>query len=29
MPDAVVKDVEAMWASDIVGSDGKPLFAGS
>ena len=29
MPDAVVKDVEAMWASDIVGADGKPIFAGS
>ncbi|MEO8669389.1 MAG: phosphate ABC transporter substrate-binding protein PstS, partial [Bauldia sp.] len=28
MPDAVVKDVEQMWASDIVGPDGKPIFAG-
>ena len=29
MPDAVVKDVQAMWASDIVGPDGKPIFVGS
>jgi phosphate transport system substrate-binding protein len=29
MPDAVVSDVEAMWTSEIVGADGKPLFAGS
>ena len=29
MPDAVVSDVEAMWAAEIVGPDGKPLFAGS
>ena len=27
MPDSVVKDVEAMWASDIVGPDGKPVYA--
>ncbi len=29
MPDSVVKDVEAMWATDIVGADGKPVFAGA
>jgi phosphate ABC transporter phosphate-binding protein len=29
MPDAVVKDIEAMWSTDIVGQDGKPIFAGS
>jgi phosphate transport system substrate-binding protein len=29
MPDSVVKDIEAMWASDIVGPDGKPVFAPS
>jgi phosphate transport system substrate-binding protein len=29
MPDDVVKDIQAMWASDIVGPDGKPVFAGS
>jgi phosphate ABC transporter phosphate-binding protein len=29
MPDKVVKSVEEMWAKDIVGSDGKPLFAGT
>jgi len=29
MPEAVVKDVEARWASEVVGPDGKPLFAGS
>jgi phosphate transport system substrate-binding protein len=28
MPDSVVKDVEAMWSSDIVGPDGKPVYAG-
>jgi phosphate transport system substrate-binding protein len=28
MPEAVVKDVEGRWASDIVGPDGKPIFAG-
>jgi phosphate transport system substrate-binding protein len=28
MPDNVVKDVEGMWASDIVGPDGKPIYAG-
>ena len=27
MPDNVVESVEAMWARDIVGSDGKPLFS--
>jgi phosphate transport system substrate-binding protein len=27
MPDAVVKSVEAMWAKDIKGADGKPIFA--
>jgi phosphate transport system substrate-binding protein len=29
MPDSVVKDIEAYWASEIVGPDGKPVFAGS
>ncbi len=29
MPEAVSKDIEAMWAKDIVGSDGKPVFAGT
>jgi phosphate transport system substrate-binding protein len=29
MPDSVVKDVEASWATDIVGADGKPIFSGS
>jgi phosphate transport system substrate-binding protein len=29
MPDAVVKDIQGMWASDIVGPDGKPIFVGS
>jgi phosphate ABC transporter phosphate-binding protein len=29
MPDAVVKDIEAMWSTDILGADGKPIFAGS
>ena len=24
MPDAVAKDIEAMWAKEIVGPDGKP-----
>ena len=28
MPDSVKKDVQAMWASDIVGPDGKPLYTG-
>ena len=28
MPDSVVKDVEAVWAADIVGPDGKPVYAG-
>jgi phosphate transport system substrate-binding protein len=27
MPDNVVKSVEAMWAKDIKGADGKPIFA--
>jgi phosphate transport system substrate-binding protein len=27
MPDSVVKSVEAMWAKDIKGADGKPIFA--
>lgn len=27
MPDNVVKSVEAMWSKDIVGSEGKPLYA--
>ena len=27
MPEAVSKDVEAMWAKDIVGPDGKPVYA--
>jgi hypothetical protein len=27
MPEAVVKSVEAMWAKDIKGADGKPIFA--
>ncbi|MHA6685659.1 phosphate ABC transporter substrate-binding protein PstS [Mesorhizobium sp. A556] len=27
MPDSVVKSVEDMWAKDIVGSDGKPLYS--
>ncbi len=27
MPEAVAKDVEAMWAKDIVGPDGKPVYA--
>ena len=27
MPESVVKDVEAMWAKDIVGADGKPVYA--
>jgi len=29
MPDKVVTDIEAMWKSDIVGADGKPVFVGS
>ena len=29
MPDAVVKDVEARWAAEVVGPDGKPIFSGS
>ena len=28
MPESVVKDVEAMWAAEIVGADGKPVYAG-
>ena len=28
MPDKVVTDVEALWASDILGPDGKPVYAG-
>ena len=28
MPDSVVKDVEGVWASEIVGPDGQPVFAG-
>jgi len=28
MPDGVVKDVEGVWASEIVGPDGTPVFAG-
>ena len=27
MPDSVVKSVEDMWAKDVVGSDGKPLYS--
>jgi phosphate transport system substrate-binding protein len=26
MPASVVKDVEGLWASDVVGSDGKPVY---
>ena len=26
MPESVTKDVEAMWASEILGSDGKPVY---
>jgi len=26
MPAEVVKEIEAMWAKSITGSDGKPLF---
>jgi phosphate transport system substrate-binding protein len=29
MPDNVVKDIEARWTSEIVGPDGKAIFAGS
>jgi phosphate transport system substrate-binding protein len=28
MPDSVVKDVESVWTSSIVGPDGKPVYAG-
>ncbi len=28
MPESVVKDVEAMWSAEIVGPDGKPIYAG-
>src|SRR5262249_62329232 len=28
MPEAVVADVKARWASEIVGSDGKPVYSG-
>jgi phosphate transport system substrate-binding protein len=28
MPVSVVKDVEAVWASEIVGPDGKPIYSG-
>jgi phosphate transport system substrate-binding protein len=28
MPDSVVADIQAMWKSDVVGPDGKPVFAG-
>ncbi len=28
MPASVVKDVEAVWASEIVGPDGKPVYSG-
>ncbi len=27
MPESVSKDVEAMWAKEIVGADGKPVYA--
>jgi phosphate transport system substrate-binding protein len=27
MPESVVKSVEEMWAKDVVGSDGKPLYS--
>jgi phosphate transport system substrate-binding protein len=27
MPDSVVKSVEETWAKDVVGSDGKPIYA--
>jgi phosphate transport system substrate-binding protein len=26
MPDAVVKDIEARWAAEVVGTDGKPVY---
>jgi phosphate transport system substrate-binding protein len=29
MPDAIVSDIEAMWKSDVLDKDGKPVFAGS
>ncbi len=28
MPEAVTKDVKALWASSIVGPDGKPIYTG-
>ncbi len=28
MPDSVVKDVESVWTSSVVGPDGKPVYAG-
>ena len=28
MPEAVTKDVEALWASSIVGPDGKAIYTG-
>lgn len=28
MPDSVVEDVEGVWAAQIVGPDGKPVYAG-
>jgi phosphate transport system substrate-binding protein len=27
MPDSVVKSIEATWAKDVVGADGKPIYA--
>jgi phosphate transport system substrate-binding protein len=29
MPDAVVKDIQALWSKEIVGADGKPVYKGS
>ena len=29
MPDAVVADIKKRWATEIIGPDGKPLYAGS
>ncbi|CAN5165222.1 phosphate ABC transporter substrate-binding protein PstS [soil metagenome] len=29
MPDAVVKEIEASWAANVVGADGKPVYKGS
>jgi phosphate transport system substrate-binding protein len=29
MPDDVVNSIEAMWKSDVLDKDGKPVFAGS